>query len=494
MTIKKITSYLWILLNVCLGFALGWLISFGFLNLDDQILIFIISGSSAIIHAFITYQIIKNGKHKKTLKKLFFSIQLLIVILIAGIYLSQSFIFQNKPLLSSDYEKSFTKLWKAMDRAYPYFELKNVDWDEMYDIYYPKVQMISDQQEYFEMIAQMLAELEDGHTNVVSPPLEKRIFASVRMSGDLAMIDQIGYSAEMAGLRPGDLLLGLNGKSIEDIIPTIDITYKSASTPWARKLRAINQLLTVPDDENEVLIVTVLDHTSQEKEIQLRRLEVPSPWSSTFNEESKQAVTWDELTADIGYIRIDRLWNNQDDIVKEFDDALNSFFQKEGIILDLRQNGGGDSRMAEKIAGRFLDKSFVYGRDEFKQRLFKFAWRESVNYSVKPRETVYPGKLVVLIDYPVMSSAEWLVGSLVDSSRAITVGRTTGGATGNPIQFSFPGGSVRYSTASFYRPDGQLVEGQGYTPDVVIEWTIEDYLKGIDPDIQAAIEWIEQQE
>ena len=494
MIFKKVALILYVLLNIVLGFALGWLISFGFLNLDNQFLIILVSGFSVMIHGVIAFLIVQKRKQKNSLIKIFFSIQLGIVILIAGLYGSQVFTFQNKPMLISNYEKSFTKLWKAMDRAYPYFELKNVNWDEMYAIYYPKVQLVSDEQEYFEIIALMLAELEDGHTNVVLPSLDKRIFASVRTSGDLAIIDQIGYSAEMAGLRPGDLILELNGKSIEEIIPSIDISNKSASTPWARKLRAINQLLAVPDDENTVLVVTVLDQTGQEKEIELKRLDVPSGWSSAFNAESIQAVAWEELTDEIGYIRIDRLWNQQEDIVQEFDVALDALLHKEGIILDLRQNGGGDSRIAEKIAGRFLDETFIYGQDVFQQRLFKFAWRKSVNYSVKPRGEIYPGKLVVLTDYPVMSSAEWLVGSLVDSGRAIAVGRTTGGATGNPIQFLLPGGVVRYSTASFYRPDGRIVEGQGYTPDIAVDWTITDYIKRIDPDIQAAISWIEQQE
>jgi len=102
--------------------------------------------------------------------------------------------------------------------------------------------------------------------------------------------------------------------------------------------------------------------------------------------------------------------------------------------------------------------------------------------------------VVVLTDYPVMSSAEWLVGMLVDGGRAISIGRTTGGATGNPINYEIPGGQARYSTAAFYRPDGSLVEGIGYSPIIPVIWTEEDYLCGVDPDIDAAIEWIEKEQ
>jgi len=195
----------------------------------------------------------------------------------------------------------------------------------------------------------------------------------------------------------------------------------------------------------------------------------------------------------VGYIRIDRLWNKGDDVVKEFDLALNEIIKMEGIILDLRQNGGGNSRIRDKIAVRFLYEPLNYGQDTFRKRLYKFAWRNTVNYFAKPRGEIYTGKLVVLKDYSVMSSAEWLIGALVDSDRAISVGRVTGGATGNPIEFSLPGGRVRFSTALFTRPDGSLVEGLGYSPDILVEWTVDDFVNNIDPDIQAAIDWFESQ-
>lgn len=113
----------------------------------------------------------------------------------------------------------------------------------------------------------------------------------------------------------------------------------------------------------------------------------------------------------VGYIRIDRLWNKGDDVVKEFDLALNEIIKMEGIIFDLRQNGGGNSRIGDKIVGRFLSEPFQYGQDTFRKRLYKFAWRNTVNYFAKPRGEIYTGKLVVLTDYPVMSCAEywWIV-------------------------------------------------------------------------------------
>lgn len=491
---KNILKIIWIILNTVLGFTLGWLITFGFLNQDNQILIGLLSVLMGVIHGGVWFEILRFENCHQKLKRIVITIQVLIALFIGSLYLSQRLIYQNQPVTSQSYEKNFEKLWKTIDKTYPYFELKSVDWDQIHDLYYPQIDDVSSDQEYFELIAHMMGELKDAHSDVVEPAIEKKLYASIINRGDLAIIEQVGYSGEIAGLKSGMLLLEVNGKSVEELIPTIDISTNNASTPWMRKIRAYEYLLAVPDDPDEILNVTVMDQNGIERDLRIELLTPPSDWQIQSQDQKKSAVEWRKISDQIGYIRIDRLWNNDDDVLKEFDSALNELIEMEGIILDLRKNGGGDSRIGDKVAGRFLSESFQYGQDTFRKRIFKFAWRKTVNCTANPREEIYTGQLVVLTDYAVMSSAEWLVGALVDSDRAISVGRVTGGATGNPIEFSLPGGKVRFSTASFTRPDGRLVEGGGYFPDILVEWTEIDFLNNIDPDIQAAIEWIESQE
>jgi C-terminal processing protease CtpA/Prc len=201
-------------------------------------------------------------------------------------------------------------------------------------------------------------------------------------------------------------------------------------------------------------------------------------------------VTWEKMENNIGLIHVSRLWNRQgEDLIDQFDTALGALMDTDGLVLDLRGNGGGNSIFADQIAGRFITEPFVYGYEEYPVRLYTRGFRKTTSYQVQPRGEIYQGALVVLTDEYVMSSAEWLVGALKDSGRAITVGRTTSGSTGNPIRFYLPGGGwVRYSTAAFYRPNGTLVEGIGYVPDIPLHWTVEEYLSGNDPDLQAALQ------
>jgi C-terminal processing protease CtpA/Prc len=87
-----------------------------------------------------------------------------------------------------------------------------------------------------------------------------------------------------------------------------------------------------------------------------------------------------------------------------------------------------------------------------------------------------------------VSTAEEFVVSLVDSGRAQTVGRQSGGSTGNPLVFQLPGdGSARFSTGDLRRIDGAAIEGVGIQPDLPVAWTLADVRQGRDPDLAAAV-------
>ncbi|MBE0410532.1 MAG: hypothetical protein IBX69_12460 [Anaerolineales bacterium] len=193
-----------------------------------------------------------------------------------------------------------------------------------------------------------------------------------------------------------------------------------------------------------------------------------------------------KLASGLGYIRIPTFGEN---LVEEFDLALDGLLDTPGLVLDLRGNGGGNTRYAFAVAGRFLDESFSIGQDHFRQRLPQRGWRLWLDMRVKPRKPVYSGDVVLLTDSGCMSTTEQFILALVDSGRAQVVGRRTAGATGNPVQFQLVGdGRARFSTGDFYRIDGTRLEGVGIIPDIEVEWTLDDFYQDRDPDLEAAEE------
>ena len=102
-----------------------------------------------------------------------------------------------------------------------------------------------------------------------------------------------------------------------------------------------------------------------------------------------------------------------------------------GIIIDVRNNKGGSSRIAHSFAGIFFKKPIIYGR--FKKRRVNHLF--SVIGKIAPNGKIYIDKpIAILISNECFSSNELFLAPFKESSRAILIGEKTRGGSGNPIQ------------------------------------------------------------
>lgn len=393
--------------------------------------------------------------------------------------------------LSHDRVANFDRLWRAMDGHYPYFREKGVDWAEVHARYRPQIKQAAGNRQYYTLLESMLAELNDGHTGL-SPSLVFQAgctFAWTREMDGKAAVTVVRGSGQQAGLEVGAVLLTVDGLPVEQALDAVNPTLRAGSTPWKRRSIAYHNLLHTPFGSQRQ--ITFESPTGELKAAalacteQVARTESESGdvWELLLPVYDRQIVSR-RLSSGLGYIRIPTFGTN---LVADFDAALDELLDTPGLILDLRGNGGGNSAYADQMSGRFLSEPFLYGRDHFRGRLALRGWRTSMPFKVEPREPVYSGPVVVIIETQNMSSAEQFLVSLVDSGRVETVGRRTAGASANPVLFRLPGEyNVRFSTANFRRNDGTPLEGVGIIPGIEVNWTVEDLRQGRDPDLAAA--------
>lgn len=165
-----------------------------------------------------------------------------------------------------------------------------------------------------------------------------------------------------------------------------------------------------------------------------------------------------------------------------------------GMILDIRSNGGGMLTAASKLASVFTNDEIVgayishktgVGHDDFSTpepiKITPFVgWRWQ-----KP--------VAVLTNRRTFSAANSFVMFVKGLSNVKIVGDTTGGGAGMPFSSELPNGwSIRFSACPMYDRDMQMTE-MGISPDIKVDITSDDYVRGIDTIIEAARTWINSQ-
>ena len=177
-----------------------------------------------------------------------------------------------------------------------------------------------------------------------------------------------------------------------------------------------------------------------------------------------------EIVDDVGYLRITS-FNEQTEIglidaIKKIE--ANSELNISGYVLDVRSNPGGLLTQAVKVTDIFLERGEIVstrGRD--KKDIRRYRAKKSDRTNGKP--------LVIIIDGGSASASEIVAGALQDHRRAIIIGTQSFGKgsvqTIMPFQVSNTNDltGIRLTTARYYTPSGESIQGKGITPDIIIE-------------------------
>jgi len=256
-----------------------------------------------------------------------------------------------------------------------------------------------------------------------------------------------GTPASKAGILSGDQILKINGISTE-------------------KMELQDAVNVLRGEPGQKVTLTILRPSTKEiKDYQLERIEIKVP-------SVKGSKLLDpDLTGQfkIGYIRLVQFNEpTADDLAKALDGL-----QKQGmqaLILDLRNNPGGLLDSAVDVCAQFLPPGTkivsTQGRMPSQQRDY------STPGSAKERSQ-FP--MAVLINEGSASGAEIVSGALKDLHRAILLGETTfgKGSVQNVVQLP-DGSALRFTTAKYYTPSKQVIQGSGVTPNIRVPMTADE--------------------
>ncbi|MBX4200780.1 S41 family peptidase [Candidatus Parcubacteria bacterium] len=328
---------------------------------------------------------------------------------------------------------------------------------------------IQDKQVVYGAIAGMTKSLKDPYTAFFDPDQAKAfqqdlsgsfdgIGVEVGMKkGQLTVIAPLkGGPAEKAGLKAGDLIIKIEGKSTSDISEdeAVNMIRGKKGTP--------------------VTLTVFREGWSQTKDFTLVRdtIKVPS-------------VDWELKNSNVAYIHI-----------HQFDQVLAGDFKKisleilkspaKKIVLDLRNNPGGYLEVCQEIAGWFLPAGQIVTLEDFGKGKAQQQYQTAGNASFAS----YP--MVVLMNKGSASAAEILAGALHDNRNIQLVGeKSFGKGSVQTVEYLSDGVSfLKITIAKWLTPKGVSISEVGLNPDVKVEISDSDIQAHKDPQLDKALELI----
>ncbi len=155
-----------------------------------------------------------------------------------------------------------------------------------------------------------------------------------------------------------------------------------------------------------------------------------------------------------------------------------------GLVLDLRNNPGGDLEVAQEIAGWFLEKGKIVTIENFG------AGKEQKNYLAQGNASFIDYPMVVLINQGSASASEILAGSLRDNRNIKLIGeKSFGKGSVQEVAYLVRDGSfLKITIAKWLTPKGNSISEVGLSPDIKVGMTDQDIQQNKDPQLDKALE------
>ena len=240
--------------------------------------------------------------------------------------------------------------------------------------------------------------------------------------------------AHKAGMLPGDLIIGIEGKSIRGL--PLNKAVEKLRGPVGSKVK-----------------ITVLRKDTDPFELEITRAIIKIR-SVKFN-----------IINNVGYIRLSTFSETTTSSMLEAIEKIKAKTGRkfQGLILDLRNNPGGLLNQSISVSDAFLENGEIVstkGRNK----------DDSSRTFAQPGDVISNYPLIVLINSGSASASEIVAGALKDHGRAIILGTRSFGKGSVQSIVPIPGnGAIRLTTSRYYTPSGTSIQAKGIEPDIIVE-------------------------
>lgn len=382
---------------------------------------------------------------------------------------------------------------------FAYYNKLKFDWDSLCVAAMPALIATSSDDDFLKGMKELCAQLNDGHTYIFLMNNPKNSADWIRpfpmktkRIGDRVFVTEV-YSSDLQnkGVCPNCEVLEIDGEKVLDYANKHIKPYLASSTLQWSEYRPFAEFELTKDKGSKV-----------------SRILFRNPEGKKFAMESDRNISWDlqknnqtmnfkTLEGNVGLLTIGS-FQNSDFNRAYFDELYNEILKTDALIIDIRNNGGGNSTHADYLISHFSNKPIPQGA--WKSPMYIAAhgswnypqeWYMQTPHPLSPvrKKEIYQKPVVLLVNATTFSSAENLCVTFRSSKRGKIIGTPTGGSTGNPV-FIDLGFGFGCCICTKYELDAEGNEfiGIGIQPDVVVEEDVNLYLKNRDNVIERALE------
>lgn len=379
--------------------------------------------------------------------------------------------------------------------------MNGVDWNAVKAELRPRAAAAKDAGELRGVIRDMLGRLGQSHFAIIPGSGDSASRTLADMSGDpgvdVRLIDQsivvtsveLQSSAHKLGVKPGWKVVAFAGAPVAPLLRDLP---EAARMQQVEAWRIAQERLRGAAGTN--VRATFEDEKGQPRDVVLER-----------QPESGQPVTVGHLPT--MYVRVEserrslaggksagvirfNVWMAAVD--REFQKAMDSLRDTDGIVIDLRGNPGGLAAMLMGISGQFVNERKVLGTMKTRERELRFVANPRLVNAAGERVEPFAGPVAILVDAMTGSASECFAGGMQAIKRARVFGQTSMGQALPALFDKLPNGDVLiHAYGDFVAADGTRLEGRGVVPDEIVPLTREALAAGEDRTMDAALRWIQ---
>ncbi len=383
----------------------------------------------------------------------------------------------------------FDEVWETIRERYYDPALHGVDWQALRTQFRPLAAGARDGVEFYALLRRMINRLRDAHTRVYAPderfdwrrPRFVSVGVRLREIGDELVVANVdrGTEAERGGVRAGDTVMSIDGVSASAVLARRIEEHAGSSLLATARRQAVARLFDGPRDT--AAAVTFRSYDGRNKTVKLWRiLATRTPLLRVRRAGVRHSVAqFDSFTPEIAAALARALRS-------ELRDAR-------GLILDLRDNGGGEAEALTDITSLFLPagKSLGYFTDREGRLRIEPQTRRAM-LSAADALTSFRGSLIILTSGATASAAEIFVAALQEANRALVIGEETCGCVlATRRRHVLPdGGTLDVSEMDYRTARGIRIEGRGLTPNITTAPTRHDLRARRDVAMERAIDFL----